>query len=289
MEEALAYLATRLPATAEAMHQALGAVARLMPSFEPSSQLDLGAGAGAAAWAARAVWPSLSDVALLDHDPEMMALGERLATAGDEQAGAECWSWRLSDITAGELPPADVVTAGYVLGELEPATALEVVDAAWRAARRLLVVVGPGTPEGFGLIRDVRDRLLSAGAAVIAPCPHEEACPIGGLDWCHFSARVERSSLHRILKGGRLGYEDEKFSYLAVVPERDRPGTEGRVLRHPALRRKLVELEVCCRDGALHTVRVGRSKATYRSARSLRWGDVVSPEIVHGDGPPGSR
>lgn len=281
--EALAYLATRLPATAAAMRQALVAVDHVMPGLEPSSQLDIGAGVGGAAWAARTVWPSLTEVALQEQDPRMIRLGKRLASARDEPAPMATWSWQQTDIIEGDLPAADVVTAGYVLGELDLADALAVAREAWRAARRLLVVVGPGTPGGFALIRAVRHELLGDGAAVVAPCPHERPCPIESPDWCHFTVRVERSPLHRNLKGGRLGYEDEKFSYVAITRTNGRLPVGGRVLRHPVLRRRLVELQVCCDDGALRTARVGRSKAAYREARSLRWGDLVSRDMFRDD------
>ena len=36
-----------------------------------------------------------------------------------------------------------------------------------------------------------------AGANILAPCPHARPCPLAAPDWCHFSARVARSRLHR--------------------------------------------------------------------------------------------
>ncbi|MER8066728.1 transposase [Streptomyces sp. NPDC094034] len=47
-------------------------------------------------------------------------------------------------------------------------------------------------------ITEARDRLIAAGYRIAAPCPHDGACPIErGTDWCHFAARVSRSSLHQ--------------------------------------------------------------------------------------------
>ena len=57
VEARMAYLLTRLPATYAANRVAMGEMAVHMP--RPQSLLDLGAGTGAAMWAAREIWPSL--------------------------------------------------------------------------------------------------------------------------------------------------------------------------------------------------------------------------------------
>ena len=111
------------------------------------------------------------------------------------------------------FPERDLLIAAYSLGEIGAGAAIRL----WQAARVALVIVEPGTPKGFALIRAIRDELLAAGAHMAAPCPGAMACPMVDPDWCHFAARVERSSLHRRLKGGELGYEDEKYSYVAFT------------------------------------------------------------------------
>jgi len=38
-------------------------------------------------------------------------------------------------------------------------------------------------------------------SSVVAPCPHDGACPMQGTQsWCHFVQRFERSSLQRVTK-----------------------------------------------------------------------------------------
>ena len=69
-------------------------------------------------------------------------------------------------------------------------------------------------------------------------------------DWCHFSVRLPRLRGHRQAKGGTLGYEDEKFSYLAVArPALAAQGVAARIIRPPIARKFEVELPVCTAEG----------------------------------------
>ncbi|MEU0038997.1 small ribosomal subunit Rsm22 family protein, partial [Streptomyces sp. NPDC006333] len=117
-----------------------------------------------------------------------------------------------------------------------------------------------------------------AGFRVAAPCPHSAACPIvPGEDWCHFSARVSRSSLHRQVKGGSLAYEDEKFSYVAATRLPADPAP-SRVVRKPQIRKGQVLLDLCGPDESLHRETVTkRHGPLYRAARDADWGDAWPP------------
>ena len=93
-------------------------------------------------------------------------------------------------------------------------------------------------------------------------------------DWCHFSQRVERTSQHRQLKGGALGYEDEKFSYL-VAARIDAPSAAARIVRHPGKHSGHVQLVLCTTEGKIENRTVTRSnKKAYKRARKAEWGDL---------------
>ncbi len=242
-----AYLAVRMPAT----YAALTRAAAELP-FAPDSWLDLGAGPGAAAWVAPCA------VTLVDANPHW----EDLRPARRICASLE----RLP-----ELEAHDVVSLAYVLNELPQAARARVVDEGWRLARRALLIVEPGTPQGFGHLLEARRQLLESGARILAPCPHRGACPLEGSDWCHFAVRVERSRVHRQLKGGSLGFEDEKFCYLAVLRE-EVDAAQARVLRHPEVRQGLIRLRLCTGQGVQERV-VTRRDPRWRQARKVSWGD----------------
>jgi ribosomal protein RSM22 (predicted rRNA methylase) len=218
---------------------------------------------------------------VLDWSAAALALGRELAASASAAPAVRAARWERARLGAGAaLPAADLVTVSYVIGELREADRDALVDAAAAAARAAVLVVEPGTPDGTARVLAARDRLLAAGFSVAAPCPHAAACPLAAADWCHFAARVPRTSLHRRLKGGSLPYEDEKYAYVAAV----RPAlldaappapAAPRVVRHPQIRKGQVLLDLCHPDGtSARTAITKRSGAAYRAARDVTWGDT---------------
>jgi ribosomal protein RSM22 (predicted rRNA methylase) len=90
-------------------------------------------------------------------------------------------------------------------------------------------------------------------------------------DWCHFAQRIGRSREHRAAKGGALGYEDEKYSYVAVARAPGAP-IAARVLRHPLQRPGLRSATVTRTSGQM-----------WRLARDLRWGDALPQGMASED------
>ncbi|MEV6795545.1 small ribosomal subunit Rsm22 family protein [Streptomyces sp. NPDC051320] len=275
-----AYAAYRMPATFEAVRSALAAFRAAVPGWAPATHTDIGGGTGAASWAVAAAWEDTGGdlrSTVLDWAEPALDLGRELAAAAGP-SGLRHAEWRRARIgTALSLQSTDLVTLSYVLGELTEADRTTVVDTA-AAAAQAVVVVEPGTPDGYLRIMAARDRLIAAGLRIAAPCPHSEACPIErGSDWCHFSARVTRSSLHRRIKGGTLPYEDEKFSYVAAV-RGDAEAAAARVVRKPQIRKGLVLLELCTDAGELTREAVSKRQGDlYRAARDTEWGDAWPP------------
>jgi ribosomal protein RSM22 (predicted rRNA methylase) len=268
---ALAYIATRMPATYAAVHAAMSALGEQLPGFSPRSLLDVGAGPGTVMWAAADLWPGMEAATLVEASPAIRALGEKLA-AGSSVARI---SWRAADLR-GELPETqhDLVTLAYVLDELAPKDRGALVDRLWSLARGVLLIVEPGTTAGWRRILEARAQLIAEGAHVLAPCPHAMACPIAEPDWCHFSARVARSRIHRLAKEAEVPWEDEKLIYLAASRE---PALKraARVLDPPESATGRVRLKLCQPDGsATHRLVTRREGDVFKQARRVDWGDV---------------
>ena len=258
-----AYLVSRLPATYVAAHAVFSEVKRRLGDVPVGSLLDLGAGPGAATLAARSVFPALA-ATLVESDPPFAAIARELLP------GATLLTQDLR--SASEYPPHDLVVASYAVGELSPAHRLRVVDRAWQAARLALVVIEPGSPAGFAVVREIRDHLLAEGACMAAPCPAEGPCPIAAPDWCHFAARLERTSLLRRMKHAALGYEDEKFSYV-VLARAGVTRAAARIIRRPEHRPGLIQLTLCRGDAIRVEGVTRRNAAAFRAARQSQWGE----------------
>ena len=259
--DALAYVVARAPATYAAARAAFGRVLEVMPDFAPTSLLDVGAGPGTASWAAAELWPGLA-VTMLDHNPYLRALaaemmGEAAILAGD--AGTA-------------KPKADLVVASYVLAEFSEPRAAAMAADLWSGAAEMLVLIEPGTPQGFARIRAARAALIAAGAHVVAPCTHDKACPIKGNDWCHFSQRLSRSRDHMIAKDARVPFEDERYSYVAVTREAVSKG--ARIIKPVVESKPGVGLPLCDADGLRDHFVARRDKEVFRRARKRDWGDL---------------
>jgi len=262
-----AYLAVRMPATYAAVHAALLQCSSRMNSA-PHSLLDLGAGPGTAAWAAADIFPSLTSVTLVEQSQPMVEVGQKLATAAEAQFLRNA-IWRCQSLQE-ELPLADLALLSYCAAELTEMQLTALLQRLWKSVETL-VIVEPGTPDGYQRILYIRDWALAEGAHLIAPCPHRSACPMQQPDWCHFPARVERTRMHKFLKSATLGYEDEKFSYLAIgktvakIPE-------GRIVGPVKKGSGHVQFPLCTR-GVLQSRSVSRKQEEYRLARKSEWGD----------------
>jgi len=268
---ALAYVATRMPATYAAVRTAIVALAEQQPDFSPHSLLDIGAGPGTAMWAAASHWRTLDAATLVEASPAIRALGQRLAA----NAPMPRIAWRGGDLRS-DLPGDmhDLVTLAYVLDELAAPERDALVMRLWSLTGGVLLIVEPGTTAGWQRILAARAQLIGEGARLLAPCPHAQACPIAAPDWCHFAARVARSRMHRLAKEADVPWEDEKFIYLAASRE-PAAGHPSRVLARPDNASGRVRLKLCRPDGAADYRLVTRREGeVFKRARRIGWGDA---------------
>lgn len=266
--DALAYAVARMPATFAATLRALLETAQRMPDLAPRSLLDLGAGPGTAAHAARQAFPTVERVRLVEPNPRMRDLATRLLPDAHIEPAAIDARWSAKET-------ADLVVMSYVLAEHAVGSAPTLARAAFAAARDVLALVEPGTPHGFARLQAARTALIDDGAHVIAPCPHATACPMVTPDWCHFRVRLPRSRDHLLLKGAEVPFEDEPFCYLAVSRRPATPPRIERVLREPTVDKATVTLTLCTPSGLDVRRVLRRNKEGYKAAKAILAGDAI--------------
>lgn len=268
-DEAVAYALVRMPATFGAVTSALEqTLARTNPT-ELHTLLDVGAGTGAATCAATQLL-SFQRIVCLERAQAMSRIGQNLLSKSEIRP---LQTWKNEDLTQSlNTEKADLVIASYMLNELAEQNRIKVLLNLWQATQKILLIVEPGTPEGYRQIMHYRSALLENGAFLIAPCPHHESCPLSDEDWCHFSCRLARTKQHRQLKNAVLGYEDEKFCYLAVSKSPVSAGS-GRILRPIESHPGHIRLTLCQPGGQKVRITVSKKdKDFYKKAKKAKWG-----------------
>lgn len=267
--EALAYAISRMPSTYCAIYSVL---LNVLKSYNRriNRVLDIGAGTGAATWAVSNIIEP-EKIICLEREQAMRDIGSKLMKQHIENA-----EWKEFDLVANEIDEkADLIITSYVINELNKSDREKSILKMWEATNDLLVIIEPGTPEGFKHILEAREILLEKNAHIVAPCICNEKCPINSNeDWCSFYVRVARSGIHRQAKKGELGYEDEKFSYIAFSKQPINING-ARILRHPQINSGYVKVKLCTNKGIEERIYSKKDKEIYKQVRKLDAGDII--------------
>jgi ribosomal protein RSM22 (predicted rRNA methylase) len=260
IEDRHAYMVTRYPATEAALMRVL----EEMRGREIRSYLDVGAGPGVSWDAMLQAFPSLQEATFVELDHEFIKIGK-----GRLHGKPITWQHALSEKSH------DLVLFSYSWGEIRD---LSLLNKAWDLSNQFLVIIEPGTPRGYEAMLEGRDEMIKRGAHVMAPCPHSKMCPRqGSSEWCHFAVRLERSREHQWAKEGKLGYEDEKFSYI-ILSKKPEAKFYGRMVKD-LLRRKGHTLLTLCTDNGIEVKTITKSNDNYKNTNKLNWGDKIIKSI----------
>jgi ribosomal protein RSM22 (predicted rRNA methylase) len=273
--ERLAYISARLPSTYAVVCKVLRELSARVPGASILSLLDVGAGPGTVLLASEGAPFSLQRATLVERDPGFIRLGKRLC---EEVQGVE-QKWVCQDVTKPLFfEPHDLVVASYFLNEVKEEKRFSLIAQLWNVTGQFLVLIEPGSREGFSSLMSIREHLLSLGGHLLAPCPHTNKCPLAKGDWCHFPARLERSSLQRKVKGGTLNYEDEKFSYL-IFSKMPLKMCSSRVIKRPLLHKRFIRVSLCSSSGIEEKTVTKKTKILYSSLKKMEWGEACEEPL----------
>ncbi len=277
--EHVAYVICRMAATFAADRRALQHMKKTLPDFAPKTVLDIGCGPGGALFAALETYPSIEKGVGLDRSVDFAKLFEMLFS----QSFVPKTDCSIKQCNLSQTPKwtdsVDLAIASYSFGELsESSRSLWIKEAAEKS--RVLLIVEPGTPAGYKCLMECRKLVIQMKGTIVAPCTHMQACPHEGTKrWCHESVRLFRTSLHRRMKGGSLGYEDEKFCYLAVVFDQSilLKIPPYRIVHVPQARHGHSNFVVCSKAGKIEKIIFSKKhQGSYKEAREAEWGDSLN-------------
>lgn len=270
-EEAIAYAISRMPATYGAVYNALKHTLEICES-NISNVADIGAGTGTASIAADELL-NLEDIRCFEREDAMREVGQKIFKIYNNLGIKSVWE--KYDVNTDKIKEKyDLVITSYMINELKEIEIENVVEKLWDATEKILLIVEPGTMQGYKNIMRAKQKLLKLGGKIIAPCMCEN-CKLPKDDWCNFSCRVQRTKTHKELKGGNVPYEDEKYIYISVAKEEFDKKDKNRILRHPMIYSGYVKLKVCNKEEIKEITISKKDKEKFKIARKANAGDLI--------------
>lgn len=270
--EAIAYAIARMPATFGAVSSALEKTLEIY-NPEINSVADIGAGTGTASIAVKELI-DVDEIECFEREDAMIEIGKQIFhNYGDIENKVR---WNKVDITSSLINKKyDLVVSSYMINEIKDEIFNNIIERIWKLSNDMILIVEPGTVQGYKNIMMAKEKLISLGGRIIAPCMTER-CLLPKDDWCNFYCRVQRTKIHKDLKLGNSPFEDEKFMYVAVSKKSTKNNKSyNRIIRHPLVYSGYVKLKVCGRDGIEEITITKKDKDKYKIVKKAKHGDIL--------------
>jgi ribosomal protein RSM22 (predicted rRNA methylase) len=279
--DALAYLGLRVPATYAQIFGALRAVHKLIPSWRPTSLLDIGSGPGTATWAAISQWPELDEITCLDEDKDFILLGKKIIKDAEVIRHI---NWKNRDLRSGieeDENSYDLIIIANVLNELTPKAQENLVGQAFNLCKGLLIIIEPGTPQGSKIVSAVAEKLCKAG---ILLAPYIANTFVRDTDYyLHFPQRFIRPDFQRRIRQQMRessemasDWEESKYSYVAISKFPAEKNYWARTVGEPEIRKGFLEVPVITIENLTKIKVMKRDKEAFTFAKRLRWGELIA-------------
>ncbi|KAF8240735.1 hypothetical protein L208DRAFT_1231139 [Tricholoma matsutake] len=174
----------------------------------------------------------------IDKREGLVTVGKRLLRNVDLNSLSVSWQRSFRD--EDKIPRSDgqdtIALSAFMLTSLPtPLARKALVKEMWESGAHVMVLIDHNTTAGFEAIAQARQYLLDMGrkefedpetdelpirgSHVVAPCPHDGACPLhhpGSILVCGFAQRWQRPSFVRLTKHSGVGHEDIEYSYVVI-------------------------------------------------------------------------
>jgi ribosomal protein RSM22 (predicted rRNA methylase) len=278
--DALAYLGLRVPATYAQVFGALSSVHELIPSWHPTSLLDIGSGPGTATWAAISQWPGLDDITCLDEDKDFISFGKLII---ENSKITHYVNWKSCDVRLGieeNESSYDLVIIANVLNELTSGAQEKLIGQAFNLCNGLLIIIEPGTPRGSKIVSSVAQKLHKAG---ILLAPYIANTFIEDADYyLHFPQRFIRPEFQRRIRQQMRtrtemasDWEESKYSYVAISKFPVEKNYWARTVGEPEIQKGFLEIPVITAENLTKIKVMKRDNEAFTFAKRLRWGELI--------------
>jgi SAM-dependent methyltransferase len=256
--------------------------------------LDVGSGPGPLALAA--LDAGARSARAIDRSAAALAVARTLAESAGYRLATETWEPARS-LPAG---PFDTILAGHVLNELFGADVERRVSLVAELLARVrpggcVVIIEPALRETSRALLELRDRLLTRGVTVRAPCLYRGNCPALARpgDWCHAERPWSPPPLvEELAEEARLHRDALKMTYLVLQPPgapwpQPPPGRVFRIVSEPLPEKGKHRVVGCGPEGRSPLVLADKHvRDGNRAFVTLERGDVVRIErlTTRGDG-----
>ncbi len=263
--DVLAYVSTRMPATYAVLKKCL---AELPNTFSPKTILDLGTGPGTAIWTCLDYFQNVEKLVGYDANPSLLKFTSGILEACNV-SNVTLYHENFDRFTDSQM--FDLIILSYALNEMSEEKAWKICEKAVQNCQGFLIITLPGTPKDFNRLLFLRQKFIEKNIPILAPCPHAKPCPLSNNDWCHFSVRLNRTQLHKNLKKGTLGYEDEKYCYLILG--KNPADNYSRIIKRPLTHKGHMRISLCTPNGDETEQIFSQKLATYSTIKKKDWGD----------------
>ena len=263
-EESVTYAISRMPATFSVIYELLQKMSDQDFLGDFDSVIDVGSGTGTSFFALRELGYK-GDISLFENNSYMIDTFKKLS---------DKYNVCKYNIISENLPiQADLVMSSYMLSELQESDRINAFKELLCASKKYVLVVDTGTPKTYQDYMKLKDYAIENGFYVIAPCK-SDVCPLEN-DYCQFYSRVERSSLHRMLKDAERSFEDEPYFYLLLARENVKKSGD-RIIRRPIISQGKVELKLCTSSGVISKIYTKQNKDSFKRAKKAKINDVIN-------------
>ena len=262
--DSLLYSISRMPATFSVINSLLNQLKNQGLLGDINSAFDVGSGTGAGYFALKEFDEKIK-VSLFERDIFMTEIFDMFKTGEKVQK---------FDLVKDEISQkADLVLTSYVLSELSSEQRKSALKKLLDMTENYLLIIDTGTPKVWQEMMELKMLAKSLDANILAPCMCDE-CLLKD-DYCQFFARVERSSMHKMVKDATLSYEDEKYFYLLISKKEKLSLDKNRVIRRPVIKTNLVGLVLCSKNGVEKHDFSKKNKENFKLAKKSKINDLI--------------